>query len=182
MSTTQQCQDDPSGGIILDKASPANFSLVLPNLPPDITIADTQELVINIFGTIIPGSSLDVLEHWWLGGKTHGDSGLLTFDPWTVDFIVDEGLLNWSILNRWMMYINNNKDRRGRVMNEYAIDATLRVIDNFQKEILRIFFTNLWVSMVGEVRFSTREGDQNLESQAQFVYDRYEVRDLRCDT
>ena len=99
-----------------------------------------------------------------------------------MDFIVDEGLLNWSILNRWMMYINNNKDRRGRVMNEYAIDATLRVIDNFQKEILRIFFTNLWVSMVGEVRFSTREGDQNLESQAQFVYDRYEVRDLRCDT
>lgn len=176
--TTAPCQD--GGGILLDKASPANFSLVLPNLPPDVTIAETQELVINIFGTVIPGVSLDMIEYFWAGGKFHADSGLITFDPWTVDFIVDESLLNWKILFRWLTYINNNKDRRGRVPQEYTVDATLRVLDNFQKEIVRVFFTNLWVNTLGEVRFSTREGDTNLECQAQFVFDRYELRDTGC--
>ena len=180
MADITACQD--GSGIILDKASPANFSLVLPNLPPDITIADTQELVINIFGTVIPGVTLDIIEHFWAGGKFHSDSGLITFDPWTTDFIVDENLLNWQILFRWLTYINNNKDRRGRIPQEYTIDATLRVVDNFQKEILRIFFTNLWINTLGEVRFSTREGDTNLESQAQFVFDRYELREVVCDT
>lgn len=181
MSTTEQCQDDASGGIVLDKASPANFHLVLPNLPPDITIADTAELIINIFGTIIPGVSLDIIEHFWTGGKYHSDSGLITFDPWTVDFVVDERLLNWQILHKWLKYINNNKDRRGRIPQEYTIDATLRVLDNFQQEILRIFFTNLWVNSLGEVRFSTREGEANLECQASFVFDRYEVREVVCE-
>lgn len=172
------CQSE--GGLILDKASPTNFQLVFPNLPPDITIADTQELVINIFGTIIPGLSLDMIEHFWAGGKFHADSGLITFDPWTVEFVVDENFNNWQILFRWLTYINNNKDRRGRIPPEYTIDATLRVVDNFQQEILRIFFTNLWINLLGEVRFSTREGENNLESQAQFVYDRYELRDVTC--
>ncbi len=178
MSDTVDCQDE--GGMILDKASPANFSLVLPNLPPDISIADTQELVINIFGTVIPGTSLDILEHYWIAGKMHTDSGLITFDPWTVDFIVDENLLNWQILFKWMTYINNNKDVRGRIPQDYQIDATLRILDNFQGEILRIFFVNLWINTLGEVRFSTREGDTNLESQAQFVFDRFELREVVC--
>jgi len=182
MTDTTACMDDVSGGIVLDKASPANFHLVLPNLPPDITIADTAELVINIFGTVIPGVNLDVLEHFWAGGKYHGDSGLISYDPWTVDFVVDAQLLNWQILYRWLTYINNNKDIRGRIPQEYTIDATLRVLDNFQREILRIFFTNLWVNTLGEVRFSTREGEQNLECQAQFIFDRYEVRDDSCLT
>jgi hypothetical protein len=178
---TIQCQDDLSGGIILDKASPANFSLVLPNLPPDVTIADTQELIINIYGTVIPGVSLDVLEMYWVLGKTHMDSGGITWEPFTIEYIVDESLLNWRILHKWMMYINNNKDRRGRPPQQYTIDATIRVLDNFQKEIFKLFFVNLWVSAVGEVRFSTREGQANLESTAQFTYDRYELRDAGCE-
>ena len=77
---------------------------------------------------------------------------------------------------------SNNKDKMMENHRDFSVDSSLSIQDNFQREILRIFFTNLWVNTLGEVRFSTREGEQNLECQAQFIFDRYEVRDDSCLT
>ena len=161
----------------LDKSSPANFQLVFPKLPTETTLGATDELTLNIFGTIIPGLSLDIIEGTFMGAVIPFDSGRMTFEPWTVEFTVDSEFLNWLVLYRWLTAINNNKDVHGALPSEYLVDAVLRITDNFKNEILRIFFTNVWVNMLGEISFTTREGETNLECTCQFVYDRFEVRE-----
>lgn len=161
----------------LDKSGPSNFQLVFPKLPTETTLGATHELTLNIHGTIIPGLSLDTIEGSWLSAVIPFDSGRMTFEPWTVEFTVDSQFLNWKVLYRWLTAINNNKDKHGALPSEYAVDATLRVTDNFRNEILRIYFTNVWINMLGEITFSMREGETNLECTCQFVYDRFELRE-----
>jgi len=161
----------------LDKSVPSNFQLVIPKLPTELTLDATDELTLNIFETIIPGVTLDIVEGNWQGAVVQFDSGRMSYEPWTFQFVVDSNFLNWKVLFRWLTSINNNKDVHGGFPSEYAVDATLRVTDNFLNEILRIYFTNVWPQMIGEVSFTTREGEMNLECTASFVYDRYEIRE-----
>jgi hypothetical protein len=162
----------------LDKSQPSNFSLVFPKLPTEATLGATDELTLNIHGTIIPGLALDTVEGAWLGAIVQFDSGRMTFEPWTIEFTVDSQFLNWRVLYRWLVAINNNKDKHGALPSEYLVDATLRVTDNFKNEILRIYFSNVWINMLGELSFTMREGEANLECTCQFVYDRFELREV----
>jgi len=159
----------------LNKAIPASFNLAFPILPTEVTLDGTKELVLNIFGTILPGLTLENVEGPWQGGRIQLQIGKITFDPWTVNFVVDSELKNWQTLNRWMFYINNNKDRFGVFPNEMAVDASLSIVDNFGGSVLSVTFKNVWIQQLGELTFSMRDGEANLESSATFQYDRYEI-------
>lgn len=162
---------------VLDKSAPSNFQLVIPKLPSETTIDAAEELTLNIFGTIIPGLNLDIIEGNWQGAVISFDSGRMTFEPWTFEFVVDSNFNNWKVLYRWITIINNNKDIHGALPSEYTVDATLRITDNFLNEILRIHFTNCWPNLLGEITLTTREGEMNLECTAGLVYDRFEIRE-----
>lgn len=158
----------------VNKSSPTNFELVFPLIPTETTIQASEELTLNIYGAVIPGLTIDAMEETWQGAKTQ-NAGKTIFEPWSVDFIVDSYFYNWKMLFEWMMFIHNNKDKYDELPTEYKVDATLRVIDNFQEEVLRIFFIDVWISALSEVQFSQRESEMNLECNTQFVYDRFEI-------
>ena len=42
---------------------------------------------------------------------------------------------------------------------------------------MRLHFTNIWPNQLSEVTLTTREGEANLECNAAFAYDRYELRE-----
>jgi hypothetical protein len=161
----------------LDKSIPSNYQLVIPLLPSETTLGATDELTLNIFETVIPGLSLDIIETMWQGATIPYDSGKMTFEPWSFNFVVDSNFYNWKVLFNWITLINNNKDVHGGVPSEYAVDATLRITDNFLNEIMRLHFTNIWPNQLSEVTLTTREGEANLECNAAFAYDRYELRE-----
>jgi len=149
--------------------------LVFPVLPSELGLEKSRELTLNIYGTIVPSLTLEDLEVSWQGGKIKIQSGKLNFDPLSINFVVDSELSNWTTLVRWMMFINNNKDKFGEIPKEMVIDAALKISDNFNKEILRVMFRNVWIQQVGEITLSMREGENTLESSATFLYDRYEI-------
>jgi len=161
----------------LQKASPASFELVFPILPEGVGLSSGRELTLNIFSTIIPGVTMDVEEQRWQGTKTTQAAGVLTFEQWNVNFLVDSELLNWKSLFNWLVYINNNKDKMLENPEDYVVDATLRVIDNFGSGVFKLYFVNVWINALAELTMSHREGDQQLECNAQFVYDRFELRE-----
>lgn len=163
--------------INVNKATPTSYELVFPLIPTETAINATEEFSLNIYGTIIPGLNLDSVEHRWMGAKFQSDSGNVTFDPWTVSFIVDSEFNNWKLLYRWITFINNNKDKFGEDPANYVVDATLRVTDNFRKEVLRIHFINVWINMLGEITLTHREGETLLESTVNFAYDYFEIRE-----
>ena len=162
----------------LNKSTPTNFELIFPLVPMSGNIRDTQGLTLNIHTTVLPSLSLDTTEIQWQGGTVHQDIGSITYEPWLVNFTVDSLFSNWIVLYKWLTYINNNKDRYGRERDDYKVDATLRILDNFHKEILVIDLIGVWVNMLGEISLTYREGSQNLESAANFIYDRYEIRNI----
>uniref|UniRef100_A0A6M3IP09 Putative tail tube protein n=1 Tax=viral metagenome TaxID=1070528 RepID=A0A6M3IP09_9ZZZZ len=161
----------------LNKSNPSNFELVFPKIPTETTIQASDELTLNIYGTIIPGLTLDSTEHRWMGGKSIQAGGNIAFEPWTVNFLVDSQMLNWMLIFGWLMFIHNNKDKYSEIHKNYVIDATLRITDNFRSEVMRLVFRDIWPTTLGEMTFSHREGEAVLECMCQFAYDRFELID-----
>lgn len=164
---------------VVDKASSSSFELVFPILPGGATtdtLTTNKELILNIFSTIIPGVTLDLEEHRWQATKTQRAAGGLQYEPWNINFIVDSEFKNWQILWKWMEYISNNKDKMLEKHADYTVDAFLRVVDNFQAEIFKLQFIDVWINNLSEISLSHREGEQYLEANAALVYDRFEIR------
>lgn len=162
----------------LNKATPSNFELIFPKIPTSDNVSEMQGLTLNIHTTVIPSLTLETTEINWQGGTAYQDIGGITFEPWFVNFTVDSKFSNWISLYKWLTFINNNKDRYGRSRDHYKVDATLRILDNFRREILVLDLIGIWINMLGEISLTYREGSQNLESSANFIYDRYEIRNI----
>jgi hypothetical protein len=161
----------------LNKASSFSFELVFPLIPIQTEVRANEELTLNIYETVLPGVTLDVERRRWQGGVINVASGELTFEPWNVNFVVDSEFKNWQLLFKWMTFINNNKDKYIDKYENYSVDATLKVIDNFQNQKCTLFFVDVWPNNLGEISMTYREGESNLEAQVSFVYDRFELRE-----
>ena len=162
----------------LNKATPSNFELIFPKVPVSENVRDMQGLTLNIHTTVIPSLSLDTTDIMWQGGVAHHDIGSITYEPWLVNFTVDSKFTNWTTLYKWLTFINNNKDSYGQSSGDYKVDATLRILDNYRNEVFVVDLIGVWINMLGEMSLTYREGSQNLESSANFMYDRYEIRNI----
>jgi hypothetical protein len=159
----------------LNKSSPENFELLFPVLPNLGSLKESNSLSMNVFSSVLPTITLDTREQNWMGGKANWDSGGISYEPWYVNFLIDDNFDNWKILYNWINYINNNKDRYGRDRPDYVVDASLNILNNMRESIMTINFKNVWPSMLGEISMSYREGEVNLASSVNFMYDRYEI-------
>ena len=161
----------------VNKSSPTNFELVFPLIPRAAGFKDNDELTLNIFSTIIPSLTLETGIDDWMGTKRTKATGKAEWEQWNVNFLVDSEFKNWQLLFKWIMYINNSKDKFSEDYKNYTVDATLRIIDNFSNEIFKVHFISVWITMLGEISLSYREGEQLLECNATFSYDYFKIRD-----
>lgn len=161
----------------IDKAAPSNYQLIFPTLPTETTISANNPFVLNIFSAIIPSVSIAEEELRWQGNKTKRGLIPLEFDPWLVNFIVDARLENWKLLFTWMQYINNNWNKIAEEHSNYAVDASLVITNNYRVPVVNISFIGIWPNNLGEVSFSQREGDVQLECMCNFTYDYFVLRD-----
>ena len=164
-----------SGLTNLDKATPTNFQLIFPKLPTEETISANNPFVMNIFSAVIPSLSMAEEELRWQGNKTKHSLIPMEFDTWLVSYVVDSNLSNWKLLFDWMSFINNNYDKIADLHKNYAVDASLVVTTNYRVPVIELRFIDIWPSTLGEVSFSTREGDVQLESMVNFTYDYFLV-------
>jgi hypothetical protein len=161
----------------IDKATPTNFQLIFPKLPTEESINANNPFTLNIFSAVIPSLSLAEEERRWQGNKSKDALIPLEFDSWLVSYIVDSRLENWLLLYNWMSYINNNRDKIAELRQAYSVDANLIVTDNYRNPVLSITFVDIWPSVMGEVSFSSREGDIQLESTVNFTFDHFIIRE-----
>lgn len=160
----------------IDKASPTNFQLIFPLLPTEESISANNPFVLNIFSAVIPSVSMAEEELRWQGNKSKNALIPLEFDSWLVSYIVDSKLENWNLLYKWMKYINDNNQKIAEERDNYSVDANLVVTDNYRNPVLSLAFVDIWPSTLGEVSFSSREGDIQLESTVNFSFDYFIVR------
>ena len=157
-----------------NRSTSTNFQIVFPMLPIGDTISDSKELTLNMIGTVIPGVSIQTIESNWQGMIAEiGGSSL--FDDWTVSFIVDYELYNWHLLYKWIMAICDKNTNPAGLVEDYKVDATVKVTNNFDETILKIKYIDVWPKSLGAVNFSYREGQSLLESDLTLSLLRYEV-------
>lgn len=161
-----------------DKASPTNYQLVFPKIPTESTIGANNPFVMNIHSAILPSVTIAPEELRWQGNKQRVGALPMEFDAWLVSFVVDSRLANWKLLFKWMSYINNNNDKIAEEPSKYSVDCSLIVTDNYNTSVLEVIFVSIWPSTLGEVSFSSREGEILLESTINFNYDYFYVRDV----
>jgi hypothetical protein len=89
----------------LNKASAFSFELTFPVVPSESELKINEELVLNVFDSVIPSFSLDVNDESWQGSKSKMATGGFTFEDWTLSFIVDTDFKNWKMIYKWMMFI-----------------------------------------------------------------------------
>lgn len=162
---------------VYNKANPNNFELTFPLLPAQTTLRANEELILNIHGAILPAISLPEVEVNWQNAKRKIAGGPPEFEILNCQFLVDEQFRNWKLLYNWMTFIANNRDKMAEFHSDYAVDASLRIIDNFGDDVLGIKFISMWPVNLQEVSFSVREGEVQLEAGATFTYDYFEVRE-----
>lgn len=164
---------------VMSKATPSNFELFFPKIPTAETVENslcsTAELTLNIFGVVLPSITLPPIDVNWQGSirKIAGDP--MEFEVLTTQFIVDSSFNNWKLLWNWMRLISNNKDKMMERYAEFAVDATLRIINNFNETAIGVKFVGMWPTNLQEVSFSHKESEIQLESAVTFIYDYFEV-------
>lgn len=161
----------------ISKATATEFAFVIGHVPNGTNIHDTDALRLNVYNVNIPGLSLTDTEFLWQGKTVHYHIGGISFEPLTLNFTVDVNFENWKVLFNWMTFIADNKDIPSLDPDDYVTDASLILFDNFENVHSRIIFRNMWVQSLGEISFSIREGETQIESSATFYYDRYELSD-----
>lgn len=160
----------------VDKSSPSNFSLIFPKIPTETIISAINPFKLNIFSAVLPSVTLSQEDLSWQSNKTKRASLPMDFDSWIVSYMIDSQLSNWRLLFNWMSYINNNYNKMAELHSNYSVDCSLIVTDNYTNLIMEVVFVSVWPSNLGEVSFSYREGDINLESTVTFNYDHYYIK------
>jgi len=103
----------------------------------------------------------------------------LKYDPFDIDFIVDEELQSWKDLYKWFISIadpDGFEQRDGALgkQNEHLSDATLTILSGLNNPILRIQFRNIFPLTMSDLNFDSKESaDTIMTCKATFRYESY---------
>ena len=103
----------------------------------------------------------------------------LKYDPFDIDFIVDEELQSWKDLYKWFISIadpDGFEQRDGALVkqNEHLSDATLTILSGLNNPILRIQFRNIFPLTMSDLNFDSKESaDTIMTCKATFRYESY---------
>ena len=156
-----------------DKFSPNTFALIIPRIPGT---GSGDMLILNVHSVNLPSLELGAKDIRWQGGKTHIPDAVSNWGALTVQFMVDEALSNWISIFKWLTFMHNNKDKYvAAETKDYAIDASLLMLDNWKKPIVEFKFVNAFPTSLSECTMSYREGSRYIDSSVSLTYDYYDV-------
>ena len=165
--------------------SPIGFKFVLAKYPKVAYLSQSAN---------IPSINLGILEQPTMLGRSIPTDGNITYDPFNLQFIVDEDIENYLILHNWIRGLgapDNLKERRqfmnaqssivsGQVGNEtrYA-DATLTVLNSNFKSNFQVVFYDIIPTNLSALDFNaTVDGSDYAAASVTFQYRSYEIQKL----
>lgn len=156
---------------ILSRSRKTNFQLVFPVLPHQDNVDEQSDFRLNIFGSVLPGIQIQPQEFPWQGGKVYGESGDIEYKQWNTSFLVDQDFNNYITIYEWMMSIIDGYNNFGSKFEDYQIDSSLLIFNNWEENILTFKFKNIWPSDIGDIELSYQEGEELLKCDITFTYD-----------
>jgi hypothetical protein len=103
----------------------------------------------------------------------------LKYEPFDIDFIIDEELMSWKNMYNWFISIadpDGFEKRDGTLMkqNEHLSDAMLTILSALNNPILRIQFRNVFPLTMSDLEFNTQaSADTIMTCKSSFRYESY---------
>jgi len=140
----------------------------------------------------IPAINLGVLEQPTYYGRSLPSDGNITYDPFTMNFLVDEDIENYIILHNWIRGLGvpdrfqerrDFMDAQGELTNgmqgtetKFA-DATLTVLNsNFRSNFQVVFYDILPISLSALDFNASVDGTEYAAASVTFRYRSYEIQ------
>lgn len=148
------------------------FSFVIPDLPFARYFCQTINL---------PGVSTNSVEVSTPFSSTfrHGDK--LTYEPFSINAIIDEDLRVWDETYKWLVSMTKPtsfteyRNRFGTSPSQIYYDGFLTINTNANNPNIRIKFKNVHPTSVGSVQFNTAENAETIPTaDIVFQYDYFE--------
>lgn len=116
----------------------------------------------------------------------------ITYNPFSVTFLMDEGMIGWQQLHSWFRSIASpdsfsERNRLTALQNQYSksttkqqySDATLTILSNLNNPIIRVKFYNMFPITLSDVMFDTKQSaDDIMTADAVFIFDYFDFEDI----
>jgi len=99
----------------------------------------------------------------------------LTFDPCSLEFVVDENFTSYLEIYNWMQQMRAGSLVNGRT-KDIISDATLDILTNNLTPIVSFDFVGMFPTILGEIQFTTQNGTDVLMGSATFAFEQFILR------
>lgn len=185
---------NPTSQSTLNRSSKDKFYMIL-DLPyalrkraetdPHISIDPLQ---ISVHGTLVPDIAVPEVDVRYLGQNLHLSTyARPNYPPITVNYVVDSQYNNYYLLWQWLDVMNMAiKDIYGGtdtvdaaiVGDQFEYQTTLKLIalDEYNEPVIEFIYSKAFLSNLGGLNYSYREGTSLVESTATFHFSQLDVK------
>lgn len=154
---------------------------------PTISIDPIQ---ISVYGTVVPDIAVPEVDMRFLGQNLHLSTyARPNYPPITVNFVVDGDYRNYLILWKWLNSMNlaiENKyggtastpDDSVSIGDQFEYQTTINVVavDEYNIPVIEFIYTKAFISSLGGITYSYRDGNSLVECTATFHFSQLDVR------
>lgn len=186
--------DNPQLQSSLNRSSKDKFYMIL-DLPyvlrkraekdPHISIDPLQ---ISVHGTIVPDIAVPEIDMRFLGQNLHLSTyARPNYPPITINFVVDSQYKNYYLLWQWLDSMNMAiKDVYGgtkspdplMVGDQFEYQTTIKIVavDEYNEPVIEFIYSKAFLSTLGGLNYSYREGSSLVEATATFHFSQLDVK------
>lgn len=186
--------DNPQIQSPLNRSSKDKFYMIL-DLPyvlkkraetdPSINI---EPLQISVYGTMVPDIAVPEVDMRFQGQNLHLSTyARPNYPPITINYVVDSQYNNYYLLWLWLDAVNLAlQDIYGGadivdaavVGDQFEYQTTIKIIavDEYDKPVIEFIYSKAFLSTLGGLTYSYREGASLVESTATFHFSQLDVK------
>lgn len=186
--------DNPQLQSSLNRSSKDKFYMVL-DLPyvlkkraetdPSISI---EPLQISVYGTVVPDIAVPEVDMRFLGQNLHLSTyARPNYPPIVVNYVVDSQYNNYYLLWQWLdamnmaiqdIYGGSDIVDASVVGDQFEYQTTIKIValDEYNNPVIEFIYSKAFLSTLGGLTYSYREGSTLVESTATFHFSQLDVR------
>lgn len=151
---------------------------------------NVNPILMSVHGTVVPDISVPEVDMRFQGQNLHLSTyARPTYPPITINYVIDNRYDNYYVFWRWLdimnMAINDfyggsaTTDKVSHLVGdqfEYQTTINITALNEYNEPTLEFIYTKAFLTSLGGITYSYREGQTLMEGSATFHFSQLEVR------
>jgi len=142
----------------------------------ELTFSRLPNLVLYANRVSLPGLNIGVVEQRFRTGRLMIPGSSITYDPFTVNFHVDESMDVWRAIADWIKECSHAEELAEASLdkNVYS-DVTVEILTNNSTTNQKIIYENCFPTNLTQVELDATTSEQEIPCSAMFSYTNYKL-------